>query len=246
MMEEGPARGDRREGDVVTVDTPIRVVLFDVNETLSDMTPLRLRLEEVGAPAESFATWFAAVLRDGFALTAAGGYASFSDVADADLRGLLSRLPGWTGDPAAGAKRVLDGFTHLDVHPDVPAGVRRLRAAGFRIATLTNGAVPLTEQLLIRAGLRDHFEALLDVSAPRAWKPAAVAYRYATDRLAVDPAEALLGAVHPWDIDGARRAGLQAAWLRRGAAEYPAVMTAPSLVAADIGDLAHLLGPATS
>jgi 2-haloacid dehalogenase len=140
---------------------------------------------------------------------------------------------------------VLEGFAALEVHPDVQPGVRRLDADGFRLATLTNGDAALTEQLLTRAGLREHFTALLDVSAPRAWKPAAAAYRYATDTLAVSPAEALLVAVHPWDIDGARRAGLQAAWLRRGAANYPAVMTAPSLIAADLRDLAHLLHPAS-
>jgi 2-haloacid dehalogenase len=229
----------------VAVDGPIRVVLFDVNETLSDMAPLRRRLEEVGAPPQLFAAWFAGVLRDGFALTAAGGYASFRDIADAGLRGLLTQLHGWTGDPAHATQHVLDGFTDLDVHPDVPDGIRALRTAGLRLATLTNGAVPLTEQLLTRAGLREQFEALLDVSTPRAWKPAAAAYRYATNTLAVDPAETLLVAVHPWDIDGARRAGLQAAWLRRGAGDYASVMSTPSLIAADIRDLAHLLQPAS-
>jgi 2-haloacid dehalogenase len=229
----------------VAVDRPVRVVLFDVNETLSDMAPLRRRLEDVGAPPQLFVAWFAGVLRDGFALTAAGGYASFRDIADAGLRGLLAQLHGWRGDPAHATEHVLGGFAGLDVHPDVPDGIRRLRAAGFRLATLTNGAAPLTEQLLTRAGLRDHFEALLDVGAPRAWKPAAAAYRYATDTLAVDPAETLLVAVHPWDIDGARRARLQAAWLRRGVANYPSVMSTPSLIAADLRDLAHLLQPAS-
>jgi 2-haloacid dehalogenase len=228
----------------VAGEVPIRLVLFDVNETLSDMAPLRRRFEEVGAPPLLFAVWFAGVLRDGFALTAAGGYASFRDIADAGLRGLFSQLQGWTGDAAGAAEYVLDGFAALDVHPDVPPGVRRLDADGFRLGTLTNGAAALTEQLLTRAGLREHFAAVLDVSVPRAWKPAATAYRYATDTLAVRPAEALLVAVHPWDVDGARRAGLQAAWLRRGVGEYPTVMTPPSLIAADLRDLAHLLHPA--
>lgn len=225
----------------MAVDASIELVLFDVNETLSDMTPQRQRLEDVGVPPELFAVWFAGVLRDGFALTAAGGYASFADIATAGLRGLLAQLHGWTGDPTAATTHVLDGFTDLDVHPDVADGMRRLRAAGYRLATFTNGAAALTDRLLTRAGLRDLVEAVLDVSAPRVWKPAAAAYRYATDTLAVDPARTLLVAVHPWDIDGARRAGLQAAWLRRGVADYPPVMTAPTLIAADLRDLAHLL-----
>jgi 2-haloacid dehalogenase len=41
------------------------VVVFDGNETLSDMNPLRRRLEEVGAPGHLLDTWFAATLRAG-------------------------------------------------------------------------------------------------------------------------------------------------------------------------------------
>lgn len=219
----------------------VRLVLFDVNETMSDLTPLRERIAEAGAPPELFATWFAAVLRDGFALTTAGSYARFRDVAESALRVLLAQLRNWPGDAAGTARSVLDGFAELTVHPDVPDGVRRLRATGLRLATLTNGAAAMTDELLVRTGLREQFEAVLDVSEPRAWKPAAAAYRYATQTLGVDPAETLLVAVHPWDIDGARRAGLAAAWLRRGVSEYPAVMTEPSLIAADLRDLAYLL-----
>ena len=45
-----------------------RVVVFDVNETLSDLQPLRPSLEAAGVPGALLETWFAAVLRDGFAL----------------------------------------------------------------------------------------------------------------------------------------------------------------------------------
>lgn len=223
------------------MEPAIRVVLFDVNETLSDMTAVRSRFEQLGAPAELFRVWFASVLRDGFALTAVGGYASFPAIAEAVLRDLFTDLHGWDGDPVDAARHVLDGFAELEVHPDVPDGVRRMRAAGLRLATLTNGAASLSEQLLVRAGIREHFEAVLDVSPVRAWKPAAAAYRYALDQLSAPAAETLLVAVHPWDITGARAAGLQAAWLRRGAVQYPPEMTEPTHIAADVHDLAYLL-----
>lgn len=220
---------------------PVRLVVFDVNETLSDMSPLRARFEEVGAPGHLAATWFAGVLRDGLALTAAGGYASFQAVAEAGLRALLPGLDGWHGDLDHAVARILDGFGDLGVHPDIPDGVRQLHAAGLRLATLTNGSATTAERLLSRAGLLDHFEAVLDVAAVRAWKPAAAAYRYATEWLSADPAETLLVAVHPWDIDGALRAGLQAAWLRRAAPAYPHVMTAPTHTAQDLRELAGML-----
>ncbi|MFG2526241.1 haloacid dehalogenase type II [Streptomyces sp. NPDC048527] len=217
------------------------VLVFDVNETLSDMRPLRTRFEQIGAPGHLLPVWFAGVLRDGFALTAAGAYADFVAVARDGIRALLPGVEGWSGDVEDAARHVLEGFAELEVHPDVPDGVLALRRSGFRLVTMTNGSAALTRQLLDRARLLDCFEAVLDVSGPRCWKPGAAAYRYAVEEIGVRPERALLVAVHPWDVDGARRAGLGGAWLRRGAASYPEVMLAPTCTAPDLRELAAVL-----
>ncbi|WP_243761200.1 haloacid dehalogenase type II [Streptomyces sp. YIM 98790] len=193
------------------------VLVFDVNETLSDLSPLRTRLEETGAPGDLLPAWFAGVLRDGFALTVAGAYADFADLARSGLHRLLLAQPGWSADAREAARHVVEGFQELTVHPDVSDGVRALRDTGFRLLTMTNGSAALTARLLGRAGLADCFEALLDVGGPRCWKPAPAAYHYAVRHAGVAPEQAALVAAHPWDIDGARRAGLAAAWIRRGA-----------------------------
>ncbi|MFJ3621751.1 haloacid dehalogenase type II [Streptomyces iakyrus] len=218
-----------------------RVLVFDVNETLSDLTPLRTRFEDIGAPGHLLPTWFAGVLRDGFALTAVGASADFASVAHDGAKAMLSGLTGWAGDGDAAARHILDGFAHLDVHPDVPDGVRKLSEAGYRLTALTNGSVALTERLLDKAGVLDRFEALSDVRGPRCWKPAPAAYHYAVDRVGVRPDQALMVAVHPWDIDGARRAGLDGAWLRRGMSVYPQTMTSPTYSAQDLRELADTL-----
>jgi 2-haloacid dehalogenase len=43
------------------------VLVLDVNETLSDLEPMRERFEQVGLPRHALDAWFAATLRDGFA-----------------------------------------------------------------------------------------------------------------------------------------------------------------------------------
>ncbi len=45
------------------------LIVFDVNETLSDLEPMAQRFTDIGLPAQLATTWFAQVLRDGFALT---------------------------------------------------------------------------------------------------------------------------------------------------------------------------------
>jgi 2-haloacid dehalogenase len=237
MLRDMPSEQPRR-----TDANSLRVIVFDVNETLSDMTPLRRRFEEAGAPADLMPTWFAGVLRDGFALTAAGSYAHFADVALDGLRTLLPDVAGWSGDLDAAARHILEGLAELNVHPDVPAGVRALREAGFKLVTMTNGNPELTEGLLERAGIRDQFDDLLGVSGPRCWKPAPQAYRYAVRKAGVREGEALLAAVHPWDIEGAQRAGLAGAWLRRRtAARYPVTMSEPAWNVGDLEELARAL-----
>ncbi|MFG3658695.1 haloacid dehalogenase type II [Streptomyces sp. NPDC047706] len=218
------------------------LLIFDVNETLSDLTPLRGRFQGIGAPEDLMPLWFAGILRDGFALAAADAYADFAGLARDSLRALLAGTAHEPTDLEAAVHHVVSGFAELEVHPDVAAGVRALRAAGYRLVTMTNGSSALTEGLLDRAGVRDCFEALWDVTGPRRWKPHPRAYRYAVDQAGVRPAQAMLVAVHPWDVDGAQRAGLVGAWLRRGRTAYPRSLTEPALAAEDLAELACVIG----
>ena len=77
-----------------------RVVVFDVNETLSDMTPLADRFADVGAPELLAKVWFASLLRDGFALAASNSYRPFKTVAAATLFAIGCEDKKATPDPA--------------------------------------------------------------------------------------------------------------------------------------------------
>jgi 2-haloacid dehalogenase len=45
--------------------------------------------------------------------------------------------------------------------------------------------------------------------------------------------------VHPWDIDGAARAGLRTAFVDRDGTGYPPHLAPPNRTVATIGELAH-------
>jgi 2-haloacid dehalogenase len=213
------------------------VVVFDVNETLSDMAGMQSRFVDVGAPASLASLWFASVLRDGFALTAAGSSARFAELGADLLRTLLPEA-GVSGDLDEAVAHVLDGFSALSPHPDVVPGVRALHEAGQRLVTLSNGAASVAEGLLGRAGVRDLFEHVLSVEEPQVWKPAAAAYAFAAARCRVAPEQMLLVAVHPWDLDGASRAGLHTAWLNRSGRPYPSYTLPPTLTVSSLDELA--------
>jgi 2-haloacid dehalogenase len=221
------------------VSPPPAVALLDVNETLSDLAPLGERFERVGAPTHLLPTWFASTLRDGIAVTAAGDYAEFQRVADAVLRGLLAGEPGLSAPPEEAAEHILAGFNALPVHPDVPPGIRALHDAGVRIATLTNGAAGIATGLLERAGLDSMVERNLTVGEVRRWKPAPEPYQHACRVLDVAESEAILIAAHPWDVHGAKRAGLRGGWVNRDGRPYPDVFERPDATGRDFAELAR-------
>ncbi len=51
----------------------------------------------------------------------------------------------------------------------------------------------------------------------------------------------LLVAVHPWDIDGASRAGLSTAWVSRSRADYPGHFRPPTHTVRALPELTALL-----
>jgi len=220
------------------------VIVFDVNETLSDMTPLQKRFEQVGAPAVLARVWFAALLRDGFALAATGDSAPFAVIGADGLRRVLHDVDLNTGMDDA-VRHILQAFAELNLHPDVVAGVTALKDAGFRLLTLSNGSASVAEALLTGGGVRERFEALLTVDDAPAWKPARSAYAYAADVCGVDLEDMLLVAVHPWDIHGAAQAGLRTAWLNRAGEDYPSYFAAPDFTVSTVEELAGALAPAS-
>jgi 2-haloacid dehalogenase len=220
------------------VERRLRVIVFDVNETLSDMAPMASRFADVGAPGLLARVWFSNLLRDGFALTAVHRKEPFARLARGALEAVLAGVS--LNRPAtAAADHILAGFSSLSVHPDVPGGIRLLREAGLRLITLSNGSADVASQLLTRAGIRDSFEQLLSVEDAPAWKPAAAAYAYAARMCSAPAADMLLIAVHPWDIHGAHQAGLRTGWIARQPAPYPGYFAAPDVQAPDLGTLAR-------
>ena len=217
-----------------------RALVLDVNETLSDLAPLRQRFTDLGVGEEVAATWFAAVLRDGMALAVVGEQADFAQVAGEVLRGVL---PAHTGRPVSDAdvQHVIEGFLDLGVHPDVPDGLRALEEQGIRLVTLSNGSAAVAEGLLERAGLRDVVSDVLTVEDAGVWKPAGVAYAHALTVLGLPAADVMLAAVHPWDVHGAHTHGLRTAWIDRAGGHWPAHFAAPDVVATDFPALAARL-----
>jgi 2-haloacid dehalogenase len=106
-------------------------------------------------------------------------------------------------------------------------------------ATLSNGHVALLVDLARHGDLR--FDCVLSAEMANAYKPAPEVYETAARLLGVQPAELMLVAAHPWDLAGARHAGLRTAFVDRPL-EYGPGSPAREDPAADesVGDLHEL------
>ncbi|RIJ51684.1 haloacid dehalogenase type II [Clavibacter lycopersici] len=206
-----------------------RTVILDVNETLSDTAALGDVLAGIGAGAATPTGWLAATLRDGFALSLTTGARPFADVARQALRVLLAAEPDLEGSVDDGVERVMAAFAELPVHADVADGLRALATAGHRVVTLSNGSADYARSLLERAGVADAVDAFLSVDDVGVWKPHRDAYAHALSRTGADAKDCTLVAVHPWDLHGARAAGLGTVHLARASDAWPDVFEEPDL-----------------
>jgi 2-haloacid dehalogenase len=125
--------------------------------------------------------------------------------------------------------------------PTTAPGLRQIHDQGVRLITLTNGATALSDKMLTDAGVLPLLEHRLSVEEPRRWKPHPEAYLYAAGVCRLEPARMALVAVHPWDVDGARRAGLLGIWVNRKQALYPPAFLPPDLEVPNLGALADEL-----
>ena len=213
-------------------------VVFDVNETLLDMSSLDPLFADAFGDKASRRVWFAQTLQNAMAATIVGSYAPFDEIAMAALK-MTARKRGVTLDEERG-RRIMRGLAALPPHGDVRDGLTALRDAGYRTAVLAQATEPALEEQLERAKIRDYFDVVLSVDAVRRYKPAPEAYAMAYDRLGGDERPTLVSA-HDWDIAGALACGWSAAFVNRHGTALNPLDEAPPIVAPDLRQVATAL-----
>jgi 2-haloacid dehalogenase len=215
------------------------VLVFDVNETLLNMSPLKKAVIALLEDEQGFRIWFGMLLHYSTVSNHIGQYHNFSTIAAATLdMAALSLHKKVTEDQI---KETLSIITSLKAYPDVIKGLQLLKEHGFRLATLTNSPESALKKQLANSDLTIYFEQALSVDAIKKYKPAKETYLWAAKKLAVEPTELMLIAAHGWDIAGASHAGLATGFIaREGQSLYP-LSNKPDYVASDILAMAEQL-----
>lgn len=214
------------------------VVAFDIIGTVFPLEPLRKTVVELGLPPAGLEGWFAAGLRDAFALSATGDFRPFTEV----LRAALDQVLAEQALSPAGETRALlmERMKTLPPRPDAREAFGTIAQAGMRIMALSNGAAASTRSLLQGAGLDDLVEHVVSVEEVRLFKPRGEVYAHAARVAGVEAGRLALVAVHSWDVQGAKAAGLTAAFV---SAERPfsAAMRPPDIEATSLAEAARAI-----
>jgi 2-haloacid dehalogenase len=215
------------------------LIVFDVNETLLDLGTLEPTFERIFGDKKDVRLWFANLVMYSLALTLAGSYAPFTDIGSAVMK-MLADTQGIKIDDADRAE-LTEKFSTMPPYPEVPAALRKLRDAGFRLFTLTNNLVEVQTRQLEQGGIAGLFERCFSVDSVKLYKPSPQTYAYVERQLKVGPSQLCLIACHTWDTLGAVAAGWEAALIKRVGNDVLGVGPQPQIVGDDLSDVADQL-----
>ncbi|MFG0267264.1 MAG: haloacid dehalogenase type II [Rhodopirellula sp. JB055] len=222
-----------------------KVIVFDVNETLLDLAPLKSSVgKALNGREDLLPLWFSTMLHYSLVETLSGEYHDFGEIGTAALM-MVAQREGIVLDRETAKAAIVTPLRSLPAHTDVREGLQRLSEQGYRLVSLTNSSKVGVETQLENAGLTDLFEKRYSIDQIQKYKPHGDTYRMVLDDLGVQASEVLMVAAHAWDLAGAKNVGLQTAFVKRpGASLYPNVQR-PDLVVADLHQLAEEMSQAT-
>jgi 2-haloacid dehalogenase len=215
------------------------LIVFDVNETLLDLGTMEPTFQRIFGDKNAMRLWFANLILYSAALTVAGVYVPFTDIGGAVMKMLANTRGIKITDNDK--KELTDKFSTMPPYPEVPAALRNLRSAGFRLFCLTDNLLEVQTRQLEHGGIVNLFERRFSADGVKHHKPSRQAYGYVEKELGVNPSELCMIACHTWDTLGAVAAGWQAALIKRVGNDVLDVGPQPQIVGNDLNDVADQL-----
>lgn len=217
----------------------IKVLLFDVNETLLDLSPLHSSINEFLGKPDASQLWFTRLLQYSLVMTVSQRYAPFNEIAAATLKMLTKSFGKDARDEDI--KAALSTMSVLSPYPEVPDALARLKEKGYRLVALTNSSQTSLKNQLEHAGISDFFEKQLSVDTIQKYKPHKEIYQWAAKAMDEEVQHCMLIAAHGWDVAGAKWAGMQTAFIRRAGQQLFTLADEPDLQLTDMTGLANAL-----
>jgi 2-haloacid dehalogenase len=196
------------------------VIVFDVYETLIDMSRVERSINQLTDSKRGYTLWLELFMQYCFVYNSLEVFQDFLSIAGATIRITGNKLGRNVSEQEA--DDVLELLKHLPVHEEVQSCLSLLRDHGFRIMALTNAPEKVICERMERTGLVSYFEKVLSAESIEKFKPEKQVYHWAAQKAGVEPDRMLMVTAHDWDIAGAAGAGMKTALINRiGQLRYP-------------------------
>nr|WP_298413149.1 haloacid dehalogenase type II [uncultured Halomonas sp.] len=220
------------------------VLAFDVYGTLIDTQGINEQLQElVGDQTPTFSQrWRDKQLEYAFRRGLMGAYADFSQCTRDALEFVDRALRTQLSDNDKDA--LMATYGRLPAFPDAADALARLAdSSRLRCVAFSNGSRKAVSGLLEQAGILEHFEDIVSVEEVKRFKPDPAVYAHLHTRLEVAAQDVWLISSNPFDLIGAKHAGLHAAWIRRSAeAPFDTWGGDPDMTVSDLNELVDRIG----
>lgn len=215
-------------------EVPPKVLFFDVNETLLDLTTMKKSVgKALGDRDELLPLWFTTMLQYSLVTTVGRQYTDFGLIGAAALQ-MVAANNGISISEADAKEAILGPIRSLPAHPEVKEALTQLKKAGYKLVSFTNSSNKGVETQFTNAGLLDYFDERLSVEDIGKFKPHSDTYDWAARKMGVKPSECLLVAAHGWDIAGAIWAGWRGAFVSRPGAQLYPLAPKPEIAESDL------------
>ena len=111
--------------------------------------------------------------------------------------------------------QLLQAHFQLKAWPDAAPALAKLKAAGVRLAFLSNFTQNMLDGCIKASGLSDMFDLVLSTDSVRTYKPDPRAYQLGVDAFNRPREEILFAAFAGWDAAGAKAFGYPTFWVNR-------------------------------
>lgn len=221
----------------------IKACVFDAYGTLFDFASAARGCADVLGEKTAVLTalWRDKQLQYTWLRAAQGRHADFHQVTGDALDFALETLGIAHPDLRA---RLMSLYHTLAVFPEVPGVLRQLKAAGLRLAILSNGTPSMLESAVRGAGLDDIFDAVVSVEEVGVFKPHPKVYQHALDRLGLGAADVAFQSSNAWDAHAASAFGMRVVWCNRYGQRPERLPGRPDREMASLARLPQLVGAA--
>ena len=213
----------------------IRLVIFDVNQTMFSLNKIENELAKLGVNPKFCDIWFNSVLKEGFALNNISKFIPFKDIGISVLTNILYEKK--IRNSKKISKKIMKGFNKLKPVDGLRESLETFSLWDIKMATLTNGNKDTTYELLVNNNLNKFITKTFSINDVGCWKPSPETYLMVTKHFDVKPENTLMVSCHSWDLEGAKNVGLQIGFINGTSGVLPEYYHSPDYQGKNILEL---------